>query len=158
MADIIPSSNAKDYINDEGIEIQWAMKTLNHADVYFNLICAVADTKILTLTKMDDEIYTKFREQFKDLKVDNINVDLLKSAEGKEKWRPYCEDFKDRLEDYNFGTLLRIDCTKKHDDANTVIVPRVQFLAIEIARNREGFNAVLKDKFRGPEKDQNEKS
>jgi hypothetical protein len=55
------------------------------------------------------------------------------------------------------GTLLRLDASKDYDANNTtigffrhclvdtfieliVIVPRIQFFAIEIARNREGLN------------------
>ena len=42
------------------------------------------DPKILKLTKMDDEIYTKFRSDFPDIKVDHINADEIKSKENKE--------------------------------------------------------------------------
>jgi hypothetical protein len=42
--------------------------------------------------------------------------------------------------DYNFGSLLRLNAAVDYSDANTAIVPRIQFLAIEIARNREGYN------------------
>ena len=44
------------------------------------------------------------------------------------------------VEEYNFGTLLRLDCKEGYSEANTTLVPRVQFLAIEIARNRQGLN------------------
>lgn len=63
-------------------------------------------------------------------------------------WRPFCEQFKDEVEDYSFGTLLRLDCTVEFSDKNTTLVPRIQFYAIEIARNREGSNDAVREMFR----------
>ena len=42
------------------------------------------DPKFLKLTPMDDEIYTKFREDFKNLDVKLISEDELKNKENKE--------------------------------------------------------------------------
>ena len=50
--------------------------------------------------------------------------------------------FEHHVEDFNFGTLLRLDCSKGYSETNTTLVPRVQFLAIEVARNRQGLNLV----------------
>lgn len=44
------------------------------------------------------------------------------------------------VQDFNMGTLLRLDASKDYDPDNTIIVPRIQFFAIEIARLREGCN------------------
>lgn len=63
-------------------------------------------------------------------------------------WRPFCEQFKEEVEDYSFGTLLRLDCSGEFSEENTTLVPRIQFYAIEIARNREGFNDVIREKSR----------
>ncbi|XP_025026491.1 protein PBDC1, partial [Python bivittatus] len=60
-----------------------------------------------------------------------------------QKWRPFCLQFEGAVEDFNFGTLLRLDCRRGYSEENTVLVPRIQFLAIEIARNREGCNAAV---------------
>lgn len=38
------------------------------------------------------------------------------------------------------GTLIRTDASKEFSPENSILVVRIQFLAIEIARNREGFN------------------
>ncbi|VDO93063.1 unnamed protein product [Schistosoma margrebowiei] len=56
------------------------------------------------------------------------------------KWRPFCNEFEKKVEDFNFGTLLRLDASKGYCPENTCIVPRIQFLALEIARNRLGIN------------------
>ncbi|KAF6714608.1 Protein PBDC1 [Oryzias melastigma] len=124
----------------------WAMKAYNHAEVYFNLISSV-DPKFLKLTKLDDRIYSSFRESFKDLDVKQLKEDDLKSDQAKERWRPFCNQFEGLVEDFNYGTLLRLDSQKGYSEENSIFSTRVQFFAIEIARNREGCNdAVFRSK------------
>lgn len=151
MAGISTILKGEDLGNTADLEMSWAMKASDHADVYFNLITSV-DPKLLRLTKFDDEIYTKFREMFPDMKIDVIDESEMKSADGKADWREFIEHFKDKVEDYNFGTLLRIDCKEGYTQENTTFSVRTQFLAIEIARNREGLNDRLRfthGKFKG---------
>ena len=88
------------------------------------------------MTKHDDQLYKHFREMFPDLNVVLVSEDKLKSVEAKECWRGFCENYKDSVEDYNYATLIRLDSSKEYSEANSMIVPRVQFLAIELARNR----------------------
>ncbi|XP_068190316.1 protein PBDC1 [Antennarius striatus] len=127
------------YGNDSRVEVMWAMKAYNHAEVYFNLISSV-DPKFLKLTKMDDKIYESFREVFKDLDIRLLREDDLKSDKAKEVWRPFCNQFEGLVEDFNYGTLLRLDCEKDYSEKNTIFATRIQFFAVEIARNREGYN------------------
>ncbi|CAB1425359.1 unnamed protein product [Pleuronectes platessa] len=87
------------YGNDPRLEAMWAMKAYNHAEVYFNLISSV-DPKFLKLTKLDDEIYSSFRETFKDLDIKLLKTDDLKSNEAKERWRPFCNQFEGLVEDF----------------------------------------------------------
>jgi len=54
--------------------------------------------------------------------------------------------YEGKIEDYNFGTLLRIDCSKGYDEENTILVTRIQFYAVEIARNRRGLNKIFLEK------------
>lgn len=109
-------------------------------------MCSV-DPKYLRLTPLDDTIYKIFREDFPNLDVKVINEDELKSFEGKAKWRQFCEKFKKCVEDYSYGTLLRADATEGYDEENSILVTRIQFYAIELARNREGINDVIRKKF-----------
>ncbi|XP_064631247.1 protein PBDC1-like [Lineus longissimus] len=141
------STNAEDYGNNESLELVWAEKTFKHAEVYFNLLCAVQDPKFMRLTASDDAIYNKFREEFKDFEVGNIVEDTLKRSEAKAKWRNFCDQFKN-VPDFNFGTLLRLDSEGEYNEKNTTIAPRIQFLAIELARNREGYNMGLGKKYK----------
>nr|CAG4636634.1 EOG090X0HAI [Eubosmina coregoni]SVE70153.1 EOG090X0HAI [Eubosmina coregoni] len=138
---------AEEFVNDNVIEELWAIKAFEHAEIYFNLLSSI-DPKILRLTKFDDVIYKNFREQFPDLKVGLLREEELKSAQAKENWRPFCENYKLDVEDYNYGTLFRLDSSKEYSESNSVVVPRVQFLALELARNREGFNDSIRENFK----------
>ncbi|CAF4795744.1 unnamed protein product, partial [Rotaria sp. Silwood2] len=79
----VPSTSAEDYINDPILEEQWAMKAFQHAETYFNLLCAV-DPKQLRLSRHDDKIYSRFRELFPDFKIDVLDENQIKSNEGKQ--------------------------------------------------------------------------
>ncbi|XP_021543111.1 protein PBDC1 isoform X1 [Neomonachus schauinslandi] len=133
---------AESYGNDPDIEMAWAMKAMQHAEVYYKLISSV-DPQFLKLTKVDDQIYSEFRENFEKLRIDVLDPEELKSESAKEKWRPFCLKFDGIVEDFNYGTLLRLDCSQGYTEENTIFAPRIQFFAIEIARNREGYNKAV---------------
>ena len=49
------------------------------------------------------------------------------------------------------GTLLRVDAREPYSETNTVLVPRIQWLAIELARCRDGCNECVRERERaGP--------
>nr|XP_016931614.1 protein PBDC1 [Drosophila suzukii] len=132
------SRPADEFGNDSLVEEMWASKALEHAEVHFNLITSVHPSQ-LKLTPYDDQIYATFRQDFPDLQVGRLSDDILKSAVEKLKWRQFAEKFN-KLDDYSYGTLMRADASKEFSPDNSIFVFRVQFLAIEIARNREGLN------------------
>lgn len=37
-----------------------------------------------------------------------------------QKWRDFCEDFKGRVEDYNYGTLLRLHSAEDYSQENSM--------------------------------------
>ncbi|XP_055926455.1 protein PBDC1-like [Argiope bruennichi] len=135
--------DADSYVNTPDIELAWVGKAAEHMEIHYNLITSVPP-RSLKLTPHDDKIYNAFIAQFPNFKLDVLEIDSLKSEESKEKWRKFCEDFRDTVEDATFGTLVRIDSSKDYSEENTILVLRVQFLAIEIARNRLGLNDGLK--------------
>ena len=47
------------------------------------------------------------------------------------------------MQDFNFGTLLRTRSTEDYGPENSFFVPRIQFVCIEVARNREGANLSI---------------
>lgn len=149
---------AEEFGNDESVESLWAMKAFEHYEVYFNvsgifcsgtspvnllfpppqLLCS-ANPRELRLTPFDDQIYSTFRQDFPQMDVRQLDEDEMKSPQGKELWRTFIYKF-DKLDDYNFLTLIRQDVDRDATQENSILVVRIQFLAIEIARNREGMN------------------
>uniref|UniRef100_A0A1B6LTT7 Polysaccharide biosynthesis domain-containing protein n=1 Tax=Graphocephala atropunctata TaxID=36148 RepID=A0A1B6LTT7_9HEMI len=141
------SRPAEEFENDQTIEAMWAMKALEHAEIYFNILCSV-DPRLLRLTPNDDAIYKTFREEFPNLDVKVLNENEMKSPEGKQKWRPFCEKFKNSVENYSFGTLIRIDSEGEYTEENSMFTTRIQFFAVELARNREGCNDGIRTKYK----------
>ncbi|KAL2768527.1 protein PBDC1 isoform 2, partial [Daubentonia madagascariensis] len=77
------SLSAESYGNDPDIEMAWAMRAMQHAEVYYKLISSV-DPQFLKLTKVDDQIYSEFRENFEKLRIDILDPEELKSESAKE--------------------------------------------------------------------------
>lgn len=144
---------AESYGNDPDIEMAWAMRAMQHAEVYYKPISSV-DPQFLKLTKVDDQIYSEFWQNFEKLRVDVLDPKEFKSVSGKEKWRPFCLKFDGVIEDFNYGTLLRLDCSQGYTEENTIFAPRIQFLAIEIAGNQEGHNKAVYTSVQGKEEDE----
>nr|POF02569.1 protein pbdc1 like [Quercus suber] len=62
----------------------------------------------LRLTKFDDEILEHFNREFPDFDLKGtINEDDMKSKAGKERWRNFIQEYEKKVEDYNYGTMLR---------------------------------------------------
>lgn len=125
--------------------------------IYWQLLSGIPGSK-LKLTKIDDEIYQHFKEVFPEFDpAAPIIEDEMKSKAGKEKWRLFIGKYEDTIADYNFGTMLRIDPKTEYGEKETIfgmyssygccrnsyislVAVRMQFYAIEIARNRAGLN------------------
>ncbi|EER30511.1 conserved hypothetical protein [Candida tropicalis MYA-3404] len=128
--------------NLEEIEMQFAVKAVEQAETYYSLLEKVKGST-LRLTKHDDDIFNQLLEDFPEYKepknVSVISEEEMKSPSGKAKWRAFCEKFNE-IADYNFGTLLRLKANEEYSQENTMFAVRIQFYAIEIARNRYGLN------------------
>ena len=131
--------------NSQEMEQDWAIKAFKHAEVFFKLLQGIDDHSKLKLTKIDNDIYAHFRRVFPDLAVAKVSDDVLKAPAAKALWRTFCNQYNgDTVKDFNFGTLVRLDASQDYSEENSTIVPRIQFLAIEIARCREGCNAAVR--------------
>ncbi|SMN19027.1 similar to Saccharomyces cerevisiae YPL225W Protein of unknown function that may interact with ribosomes, based on co-purification experiments [Maudiozyma saulgeensis] len=135
--------NAEEADNLEDIERQFAVVAVEQAETYWNLLTKIKGSK-LRLTKFDDDIYNTFIQHFPEYqdieRVKNFKEEELKSKEQKVKWRKFCGEFEENVEDYNFGTLLRTSANDEYGQEGTIFVVRIQFYAFEIARNRAGLN------------------
>lgn len=122
------------------MEKQFAVKVVHHMEVYWSILEKIKGTK-LRLTKLDNEIYDHLMKEFPDFDpAKKIDEDEMKSPEGKKKWREFMMQYEKTIEDYNFGTMVRADPKTEYSQEGTIFVPRMQFYAIEIARNRNGLN------------------
>ncbi|KAK6347221.1 hypothetical protein TWF696_007294 [Orbilia brochopaga] len=126
--------------NLDDIEKQFAVKTVMHMQTHWGLLESRRGSE-LTLTKIDDEIYEHFKSTFPELDVSQkIDEDAMKSKEGKEKWRNFVNQYEDKVKDFNFGTMLRSSPKDEYGQDTTIFAVRMQFYAIEIARNKLGLN------------------
>jgi hypothetical protein len=107
---------------------------------YWSLLSKIKGSS-LRLTKLDDEIYTHLQTDFPEFDVSKpINEEEMKSPSGKQRWRDFMMKYEKTVKDYNFGTLVRIAPNMEYGEKETMFVPRMQFYAIEIARNKKGLN------------------
>ncbi|KAF3004085.1 hypothetical protein E8E13_003309 [Curvularia kusanoi] len=126
--------------NFEDIEKQFAVKVVQHMETYWNILEKVKGST-LRLTKFDDEIYEHFKKEFPDFDASaTINEDEMKSKAGKERWRNFINQYEKTVEDFNFGAMLRASPKTDYTQEGTIFAVRMQFYAVEIARNRQGLN------------------
>ncbi|KAJ5731382.1 Protein PBDC1 [Penicillium malachiteum] len=132
--------NPEEAENLEDMEKQFAVKAVEHLMTYWAILEKVKGSQ-LRLTKMDDEIYESFKEAFPEYTpTDTLNEDEMKSKAGKEKWRNWINKFEKKIDDFNFGTMIRTRADVEYDQDTTIFGVRMQFYAVEIARNRAGLN------------------
>ncbi|KAK2850634.1 hypothetical protein FQN49_005472 [Arthroderma sp. PD_2] len=126
--------------NLEDMEKQFAVKAVQQMSTYWAILERAPGSK-LRLTKLDDEIYESFKTEFPDFDpAETINEDEMKSKAGKEKWRNWMKQYEEKVTDFNFGTILRANPKFEYGEKETIFAVRMQFYAIEIARNRAGLN------------------
>ncbi|KAF9458254.1 polysaccharide biosynthesis-domain-containing protein [Collybia nuda] len=127
------------------IEKQFAVKAVEQAQTYWNLLEKV-EPRELRLTKLDDEIFDHTMATFPEFaeasheKLTKLDEEWMKSEDGKKRWRDFIAEYEKKIKDYNFGSLIRTDARDEYGETNTIFVTRIQFYAIEIARNRLGLN------------------
>ncbi|AET37918.1 ribosome-associated Tef1p biogenesis chaperone CHP1 Ecym_2166 [Eremothecium cymbalariae DBVPG len=135
--------NAETADNLEDIEKQFAVVAVEQAETYWSLINKIPGSK-LRLTQYDDEIYEAFKSHFPEYtdldRLTKFDEAELKTKEAKERWRKFIALFEKKIDDFNFGTLLRTDSTKEYGQFTTCFAVRIQFYAFEIARNKNGLN------------------
>ncbi|KIW17629.1 hypothetical protein PV08_04824 [Exophiala spinifera] len=136
----IDAENAPNY---EDMEKQFAVKAVQQMTVYWSLLEKIPGSK-LRLTRLDDQILEHFKSEFPEFDpAEEIDEDKMKSKEGKERWRKFAMAYEkgdNKIDDFNFGTMLRKSPKTEYGEKETIFAVRMQFYAIEIARNRAGLN------------------
>jgi hypothetical protein len=126
--------------NFEDMEKQFAVRVVQQMATYWSLLEKMPGSS-LRLTKLDDEIAEALKADFPDFDpAEPIDEDNMKSKEGKERWRTFMMKWENKVRDFNFGTMLRRGPKMEYGQEETIFVPRMQFYAVEIARNRLGLN------------------
>ena len=75
----------------------------------------------LKLTKLDDDIHEHLKADFPDFDpAKTINEDEMKSKTGKERWRKFMMAYEKKVDDYNFGTMLRADPKWEYGQDETI--------------------------------------
>lgn len=138
--------NPEETENFEDIEKQFAVKAVQHMETYWNILEKIPGSK-LRLTKFDDEIYEHLKKDFPEFDASaTLNEDEMKSKAGKERWRNFIKEYEKKVDDYNFGALFRASHKTEYTQEGTIFGVRMQFYAVEIARNREGLNDWIYEK------------
>lgn len=89
-------------------------------ETYWNILEKVKGSS-LRLTKLDDEIYTHLTIDFPEFDpAEPIDEDKMKSKAGKERWRKFLMAYEKRVDDYNFGTMLRTDPKLEYTQHDTI--------------------------------------
>ncbi|CAO3662033.1 unnamed protein product [Rhizopus stolonifer] len=74
-------------------------------------------------------------QQLEDIvDVTHLDEEQFKSAAGKEKWRNFVNKYEKRVNEFNFGSLIRIDCRDDYTEQNTMFGVRMQ-KSLEIRRD-----------------------
>jgi hypothetical protein len=87
---------------------------------YWNILEQMRGSK-LRLTKIDDDIYEHFKKEFPDFDITaTINENEMKSKAGKERWRNFIQTYEHKVDDYNFGTMLRANSKFEYGEKETI--------------------------------------
>jgi hypothetical protein len=87
---------------------------------YWSILEKIPGSK-LRLTKIDDDIHEHFLKEFPDYDLKStINEDEMKSKAGKERWRTFIASYEGKVDDYNFGTMLRASAAEEYDQDGTI--------------------------------------
>ncbi|KAH8655226.1 DUF757 domain-containing protein [Xylariales sp. PMI_506] len=135
-----PGFDPENAQNLEDMEKQFAVKVVQHMETYWAILERVRGSA-LRLTKLDDEIYEHLQKDFPEFDpAETVDEDKMKSPEGKKRWREFMMAYEKKVDDFNFGTMVRASHKTDYTQDGTIFVPRMQFYAVEIARNRKGLN------------------
>ena len=93
---------------------------VQHMSTYWAVLEKVRGSS-LRLTKMDDDIREHLQKDFPEFDpAATIDEDEMKSKTGKERWRKFMMAYEKKIDDYNFGTLMRTDPKLEYGNDETI--------------------------------------
>ncbi|KZZ89885.1 DUF757 domain-containing protein [Moelleriella libera RCEF 2490] len=140
----VPSNfNAEDAGNMEDMEKQFAVKVVQHMQTYWAILERVKGSA-LRLTKMDDEIYSHLNEAFPEFDpAATIDENEMKSKDGKERWRKFMMAYEKKIDDYNFGTMVRNNAKSEYEEDTTIFGTLIHVPAAVLSFSMPQFVARL---------------
>ena len=70
---------------------------------------------------MDDDIYEHLKNDFPEFDPSaTIDEDEMKSKAGKERWRKFMMAYEKKIDDYNFGTMMRANPKWEYGQDETI--------------------------------------
>lgn len=97
---------------------------VQHMTTYWAILEKVRGSS-LRLTKMDDEIYEHLKKDFPEFDpAATIDEDEMKSKTGKERWRKFMMAYEKKIDDYNFGTIIRSNPKWEYGQNETIFGKR----------------------------------
>jgi hypothetical protein len=144
-----------DVSNDPTIEALGSEECTKYAQRHWQQLTSCRDATELVMSESseeDDKLHKVYQANFGGafgLDLFNTTHAALHSGGTLETWRSVLTAMEGRSfagQPMNMMTLLRADALSSYDPAETdlILVPRAQFLMIELARNRAGVYAGLK--------------
>lgn len=102
------------------IEKQFAVKAVQHMATYWSILEKVKGST-LRLTRIDDDIYEHLKRDFPEFDpAETIDENEMKSKSGKERWRNFMMAYEKKVNDYNFGTMLRSNPKFEYGEEETI--------------------------------------
>ncbi len=102
------------------MEKQFAVKVVQHMQTYWSILERVKGSS-LRLTKMDTDILEHLHKDFPEFDpAATIDEDQMKSKAGKERWRTFMMAYEKKIDDYNFGTMLRSNPKWEYGEKETI--------------------------------------
>lgn len=96
------------------------LAVVQHMQTYWSILEKVKGST-LRLTKMDDEIYSHLKEAFPEFDpAATVDEDEMKSKDGKERWRNFMMAYEKKVDDYNFGTMVRNNAKAEYEENTTI--------------------------------------
>ena len=62
---------------------------------------------------------------FPNMNLRVLELEELKSERAKVTWREFIAKFEKHIQDFNFGTLIRLDCTLPYTEENSTLGERI---------------------------------
>ena len=117
---------------------------MQHMSTYWSILEKVKGSS-LRLTRIDDEIYDHFKREFPEFDATGtIDEDNMKSKKGKERWRKFIKEYETKVDDYNYGTMLRANPKFEYGEKETIFGALTQFYLFSTPPNDQSHeDAVL---------------